>query len=278
MIARRAAFVPRMPRFTVRSLLIAVTLIGIGCAWIAQMQRDAERERDAVRQIRDHCGFVVYDFQNSADGRSCDTDLEIATPWPKSILGGYDFWYEAHAVSAIDGTGAPWLRADFGDKEVSLLLGFRRLEQLSLYRTSITDDALKIVGQLKYLEMLNLGNTAITDEGIKRISPLKKLRNLLLESTEVTDAAVPAIAAIESLQSVSVWNSKMTERGVDRLRRLRSDLEISFVWNVTFKPDPKAEEFEALMERVSALKLGPMRPDEKTAEENADEIATFQSH
>ncbi len=87
----------RWHQFTLRTLLIVVTLAGCGLGWLGVKVREARVQAAAVAAILKQGGFVFYDYQFDAH----DVSIEDAAPpvpnWLRSAMGG-DFFCSVHHV------------------------------------------------------------------------------------------------------------------------------------------------------------------------------------
>ncbi|GGZ42020.1 hypothetical protein GCM10007049_39050 [Echinicola pacifica] len=72
--------------------------------------------------------------------------------------------------------------------DFSFLEKFPHLSQLSLQRTSITDEELQYLQKMQYLEYLNLYGTQISEKGIAPLKKLEFLTKIYLWQTEVEGA------------------------------------------------------------------------------------------
>jgi Leucine-rich repeat (LRR) protein len=88
-----------------------------------------------------------------------------------------------------------------------------QLVWLQLTNCGITDEDLKIIGNLPNLFKLNLNRNKITDKGIAALSGLNKLESLNLYGTSITDSSIGSLQNLTSLKKLYVW-----ETGVDTLR------------------------------------------------------------
>jgi hypothetical protein len=76
---------------------------------------------------------------------------------------------------------------DVTDQTLEYLTGDRRLRELDLNDTQITDHGLAVLAVLPALEILRLKGTKITDEGFrKELGTKESLRQLDLRNTAVT--------------------------------------------------------------------------------------------
>src|SRR5690606_27953825 len=71
---------------------------------------------------------------------------------------------------------------------------------LTIARTRITDESLRLIADLPNLRRLNLSATPVTDAGIAHLSGHPVLEELVLTQTGVTDSSYDALASLPSLK------------------------------------------------------------------------------
>jgi hypothetical protein len=95
----------------------------------------------------------------------------------------------------------------------------RRLEDLDLANTVVTDvDLVHLVG-LTGLRSLYLTRTAVTDGGLVHLAGLTGLRALDLGSTKVTDTGLVHLAGLTELKLLSLSGTKVTDAGLVHVSR-----------------------------------------------------------
>jgi hypothetical protein len=91
-----------------------------------------------------------------------------------------------------------------------------------------TDQALKLLSELKSLNSLRLNDTNITDEGFKEVGRLKNLKLLLVMSTNITDAAVKELRGLENLEQLTLDRTSVTGEGLTELKNLKKLKSLNF--------------------------------------------------
>ncbi len=131
--------------------------------------------------------------------------------------------------------GSPLLEVSFsGDTlidndQLNLLKKARKqIVRLDLSRSGVTDDQLKVVGQLPNLIHLFLQNTNISDAGLKSIANLEILEYLNLYATEVSDEGLAAIGQLKNLKDVYLWQTKASKEEILALQKKRPGVNIDF--------------------------------------------------
>ena len=165
----------RFFRYSLRTLMLAVTVF---CIWMAIATKQARDQRQAVEAIRELGGMVIYDYQLAGSEKPARPE------WLGELIGD-DYFARVVFVRFL---GTPATDADLVHLE-----GLRGLQGLSLLGTEVTDAGLAHVEAYTSLETLDLTLTDITDAGLVHLKHLTKLRKLGLSNTSVTDAGVDAL-------------------------------------------------------------------------------------
>ena len=83
------------------------------------------------------------------------------------------------------------------------------LEELDLRGKEITDEDLRLIGQLTHLKTLSLYGTPVTDAGLEHLAGLHDLESLVLRGTQVTGTGLRHLPT-ETLVSLHLCGSKIT--------------------------------------------------------------------
>ena len=75
-----------------------------------------------------------------------------------------------------------------------------KLVEISLAATSVTDDLLRNLSNLKHLRKLQLHSTEIGDPGAKHLAGLTSLIELDLSGTSISDAGLANLAGLADLR------------------------------------------------------------------------------
>ena len=139
-----------------------------------------------------------------------------------------------HAIERLGGSFENRVRYPEGqtDLPVSGLQPLDRLinvQELSLFRSSISDRDLAHLNRLPTLQVLWLNDTAISDAALVHIRGLADLRELHLRNTRVTDAGLPTLKNFGRLNELDLSNTPITDAGMVHLAELSSlkDLRLS---------------------------------------------------
>ncbi len=149
---------------------------------------------------------------------------------------------------------------EMGDAEVAALLEpvLEQVADLSLARSRITDEALKLVVRMPNLSRLDVRETAVTDAGVAVLAGHKHLAELVLARTHITDAAVENLLALPALKRAFLWRSGLSEDAIARLRRERPDLVV----DAGDAPDakPLEAEKEVVLTKATPAAGAPANP------------------
>jgi len=205
-------------RFSLRGLLIFMTLFCVGLAW--RLHR-ARQQREAVQGILDAHGWVYYDYQHY-DPHTCKFDQK-ATPWePQWLQGqvGIDFFHDVEAVNmSFHGDGIVRRDEKLPDPDISRHLAqFPRLRFLGLTEGACHDDGMRHVGQLRYLEVLLFWDAPhITDAGAAHLTNMPRLQCLGMGSSQIGDRGLATIARLPRLEDLSMQCNNFTDAGLSAL-------------------------------------------------------------
>ena len=235
---------PRLRRyqFSLRTLLIVVTLFAVACSWFAVKMGQAKRQREAVEVLSKSVDSIFYDYQcNSSGSLTAAAVVGKASPpgptWLRQWLGD-DFFTNVvslhlHRIADADLEyvrdfpklkilGLHWNKiTDNGLKHIKAL---DQLQALDLQSTEITDKGLESLGGFSSLQWLSLFNTKITDAGLKNLQGLKEIHDLYLGETEITDSGLENIKGLTRLKRLGLDHTKISDAGLVHLRGL-SQLE-----------------------------------------------------
>jgi len=198
-------------RFSLRTLLVVVTLAGCGLGWLGIKVREARRQQANVESLLKLGCTVEYDYEYDPDYPASDTPPP-GPSWLRGLLGD-DFFRSVHKVSFPRMfIGNPVTNAD-----LERLRGFRKLNTLVLTGAQVTDAGVANLKGLTSLEVLHLSYTRVTDAGLEHLSGLTKLKSLVLDSTQITDAGVAHLKGLANLQELSIRNTQITDVGLAQL-------------------------------------------------------------
>ena len=84
-------------------------------------------------------------------------------------------------------------RSSFDPKLLPVLKGLPNLRQVQLAGTSVSDDDMRHLAELRILTGLGLDQTAITDAGLKTLRSLPHLIDVECEGTQITEQGLQEV-------------------------------------------------------------------------------------
>lgn len=113
------------------------------------------------------------------------------------------------------------------DAGLAHLARLPRLEYLRLgvydEGIEVTDEGMRIVGQMKGLRYLDLSATKVSDEGLKHLSSLTRLESLCIEETDITNDGLGLLAPLTSLKTLRAYqlgDGEIRDHGAAHLAKL----------------------------------------------------------
>ena len=254
-------FLPRL-RFSLRAMLVVLTLVGCALGWLMLKRSEARQEREAAESLSNLNAMVLYDY---GPFEMLSQPTPPGPRWLTALLGENLFVHvQQVSFPYVDGVlpEQPYRvdRRDLSDRDLALVGRFKHLKglnlsgfpirsaaladiehlssliDLSLGVTAIDNEALKHVGKLINLQKLNLWNTNITSDGLKHLAELGQLRMLHVGGTRVSDEGLVHLANLHGLRTLYLANdsnahhrARITDRGMRHLRKLPNLEHLSLI-------------------------------------------------
>jgi hypothetical protein len=221
-------------QFSLRTLLIFMTVVALACGWLATKIEKKHSEREAVEAIIKLGGDVMYDYQYT-DSRKPSTPI-----WLANVLGEGLFddvrdvdLENANADAALVHvqvltqlkTLALW-ESKVTDAGLAHFRGPSQLVWIALTNTSVGDAGLEFLDRLAELDYVDLSQTRITDAGLQHVKGLTQLEFLYLGKTKVTDAGLESLKDLTQLKILDLSETKTTDAGVKELQKALPNCEI----------------------------------------------------
>lgn len=245
---QRAAPAPKLRwfQFSLRTLLVFVTLFAIPCSWLGVKIQEAKNQKAAVQAIQAVGGRVQYGYQVDEQGYVTQQAESRRPVWLRSVFGddflddvvliflgrteatdtglegmeGFEEWYRHRELELGD--------TKFTDAGLQYLKGFTQLRYLYLGGSRITDAGLEHIEGLSQLQRLELYVTPVTDAGLEHLNGLPQLTQLAILHTEVTDAGIEHLKGLTQLQSLILYRTRVTDAGVKKLQQALPNCKI--IW------------------------------------------------
>ena len=119
----------------------------------------------------------------------------------------------------------------YSEEHLDLLLPIStQLTWLDLGRSPVSDNHMKVIGQLKNLTKLHLEKTSISDDGLVHLKELQHLEYLNLYGTSITDNGLAHLHSLGNLKSLYLWQTDVTKDGVEELQLALPNLYVNTGW------------------------------------------------
>ena len=209
------------PRFSLKLVLIVVTLVSVLMGSFALQWRQARRQQRAAAAFHKAGAVLIYAYDiDDPSTHIMNVDIRpTAQSLPERLLGT-DFFADILTVEAYQS------RVD--DSTLAQLKHLPKLEFLDLSATSVTDKGLLHVRETPELRYLGLDETAVTDKTLETLAGLPYLTILSLSETKVTDRGLEHLGALHSLTIVRLPRT-VDGRGLSHLRAPLVELQLPAV-------------------------------------------------
>jgi hypothetical protein len=229
----------RWHQYSLRTLLIFVTLFALACSWFTVKMQQAKRQREVVESLIKSGSFVAYDYEMNSKVWIKLLNQKIPGPeWIRKMLGD-DFFRTVTYVNLSNmqrsfdkGNGfvieVPAIRSNLlvTADMLKQLEELKQLEVIRLDHTNISDDGLKYLKNFNHLHVLSLEGTHITDAGLEHLKDFEELYNLNLNRTDITDDGLKHLKGLLKLQMLDILDTKTTDTGIKDIQQALPKLKI----------------------------------------------------
>jgi hypothetical protein len=232
----------RFWRFSLRTLLILLTLF---CVWLGMLASSARRQKRAVEAIQQSGGQFCYDYQLTRRGPGLEIEFsyQVQPPgprWLRRILGDHyfitplalniarkssltdDCFSHLDALPFVE--SASFVDVAFQDSDLAHLKHLTNLRALGfLGRTRLgrtTSSRFEFLRHLRKLEMLGLSGERFGDDDVKYLSNALNLKFLTLYNSDIGDAGVAQLQHLNNLEMIGLSGTSVTDRGIGYLSSL----------------------------------------------------------
>ncbi|MEX2142885.1 MAG: hypothetical protein WD894_26750 [Pirellulales bacterium] len=234
----------RWTRFSLRTLLILITVLSV---WLGVKVDQARRQKRAVDTLRALGAEIAYEHQRVTNG-GFDTRIELDVPaWARELCGD-DFFQTCTGVYF-------WWRLSEDRTET--------------YPHKLTDDDLKCLADLPQLEVLYIDKAPITDAGLAHLPHPKRLSHVRLDDTNAGDDFVKRLKGTQRLVALGLDNTRVSDAGLAELRGIKTLTSLSLVGTQT--GDQGLAAFSACRQ------LEALRPGSKVTNEGLRQFETLEN-
>jgi hypothetical protein len=115
------------------------------------------------------------------------------------------------------------------DDDLKHLVGLEdKLRRINLSQTTISDQGLAQIAEMKQLEQLRLASPQITDGGVAVLQGLPQLKHLHLIDVPLTDAGLVPLHSLKSLQSMYLDGTRGSEQAMTELVKALPGVHMHF--------------------------------------------------
>lgn len=130
--------------------------------------------------------------------------------------------YQQSALLEVKYTGK-------GKPDLKLLQEIKKqVVWLDLSNTGLSNEDLKIVGQLENLFKLNLSKNDISNQGILDLGELQYLTEINLYETQVNVAALDYLLKLPKIQRIYVWETKLPPNYLDSIAKINPTISLIY--------------------------------------------------
>jgi Leucine-rich repeat (LRR) protein len=201
----------RWYQFSLRTLLIVVTLFAVACSWFAVKMGQARRRREAVEAIKRAGNDLLYEYQVDQSGNEIPNAQPSIPNWLTGLFGE-DLFYDVVYVHL-------WRQLPEGRLEC--LRDLRQIRYIHIEELYISDADLENLEGLAQLRNLEIWDTmGLTDAGLAHFEGLKRLEGITLANTKVSDAGLAHLSGLTELDTLCLQNASFPGSGLDHVRKL----------------------------------------------------------
>ena len=203
----------RWYQYSLRTLLIVVTLSAIACSWFAVIMQQAKREREAAA--------VIEKAKRQREAAAAIEKSGGSVTWsvPGAQVAGKELVVSVIEVSTTDMTDVDNWQAT--DSDLKHIKEFSELRRLNLCGgEKITSVGLENLKGLRKLEELDLTFVQLTDNDLENIKELDQLRILKLnENYRMTDAGLEHVKGLSQLGQLELAGYGLSKEGIKKLQQ-----------------------------------------------------------
>ena len=210
----------RWLRFSLRTLLLAMLVLGAGLGWFAKKLKEAREQQAAVQAIEKLGGYAAYSENLYYE------QFGYWLPANQQPRWGQQPWWEK--LLGIDFRSIRYIRfsPQTADDDLTILKGLKYIRELYLSKTLVTDAGLEHLKGLSQLHSLYLTGTPITDAGLVKFAGLKQINTLDLGATQITDVGLAQLSGLKQLRVLHIQDTQIADDGIKHLVELKQLKEL----------------------------------------------------
>jgi hypothetical protein len=211
----------RWLQFSLRTLVLAITLV---CIWLGFTANQAKRQKRAVEALRATGATILYDYQVNEYGGH---DLSKPSPpppgpdWLRNLIG-LDYFATAARVDLHP-------QDDITDETFDSLANLPHLRCVSVVGLGVTDARIARLGGLNELQAVTVMNSSVTDGGWEFLGHLLHLKRLRLDGPNISDSTLGHVKGLVELTHLYLIGNQVSDSGLKNLEGL-SQLEVLWLY------------------------------------------------
>jgi Leucine Rich repeat len=202
----------RWLRFSLRSFLLFVVVIGVPLEWLGWELHKVRQHRFAVAAL-EKAGCRVFDCLVF----DLDHVSTVVPEWMERVLG---------EQVPRNVTVVLCYHSRVSDADLAYLRGMTHLRELAIPDTQVTDAGMENLQGLIRIKHLDLGRTQMTDAGLVYLAGLSRLQELFLNGTQVTDAGLIHLQGLNELELLDLAGTLVTDAGAQQLKKALPNCDI----------------------------------------------------
>lgn len=207
--------------FSLRALLVLMTILCMFLGWIGPKWLEMKREEAAVKKTQAVGGQIIYDYQHEHAIYRRDHPEVFGSvppdPYGPQVLR--DLFGE-HILSRVVEVRFAKFDASGGDpnQATAELPKLHHLKQVEFNRpVALTDDSIEQLKKIRSLRSIALGGNTITAGRVKRLSQESLLETIALSGTDATYHQIQQLKHFPHLKQIVLSSRQMSDRGFESL-------------------------------------------------------------
>jgi hypothetical protein len=259
-------------RWSLRTLMIAMAVIGLLLSWAGSYWRNIRREQWMVEQIQAAGGQVTYNYEfgggeelhfrldseedptitgfqlsggkifrkrATPDGEILEAEIPSGPEWAKRALG-------QNALSHVERVVLPCGENGKVKLEPGILVSLPELKLIAACDQYVSDAALAQYAKVRQLRILRLGDGRATAKGLSHLSTAQHLEALGVGGPWLDDHAAKGLESLHQLRSLAINDgTNVTTACLVHIAKLKNLEDISFFRVPQFE-DEGTEPFASL--------------------------------
>jgi hypothetical protein len=221
MPSRPLTLLRRLLRFSLRTLLLAVLVIGVMLGGYVNRVR---RQQAAIAAIEKFGGGAMYDYEIKNDWYDANGESSVAD-WLRNRVAD-DYFHSIKLVvfgPSTDLQESLRVEVEAADEVLRSLEGLPRLELLYTTKVPVSDEGMSYIGKLQCLQKLIIEDSSnVTDTGVAHLAGCRQLEALELSGdSQISDEGLRVISQLPRLKYLYLADNRCTDRGLAHIGQMR---------------------------------------------------------